>query len=75
MAGCGLPSWAPGSKPCRHRQHHLPEPRFLVWIKVRYGPLLPTMMGINAPSKDSVCEKDSMRLSPRVGVGTGQEVG
>lgn len=33
MAGCGLPSWAPGSKPCRHRQHHLPEPRFLVWIR------------------------------------------
>lgn len=32
-AGCGLWSWAPGSKCCRHRQPQLSEPRFLVCIR------------------------------------------
>lgn len=44
------------------------SPGFWCGSEVEYGPLLPTMMGTNAHSKkDSVCEEDSVRLSPRMG--------
>lgn len=49
------------------------SPGFWCGSEVEYGSLLPTTMGINAHSKDSVCEKDSMRLSPRVGWVLGRE--